>query len=156
MYRVIGADGQEYGPVSAEEMRRWIAEGRANAQTRVFAGAVGQWRLLGDLPEFAATSGSQSPSPPPVPRLDANLSKCALAGFILSALGFCCCLAGLPVSIAGLILSWVGLGRIKQDTQLSGRGLAIAGIVLGILGLLVSVGLLVMLLFDFTVNYAGS
>ena len=35
MYTIVGADGREYGPATADQVRRWIAEGRANAQTRV-------------------------------------------------------------------------------------------------------------------------
>jgi len=35
MYKIIGADGKEYGPIPAEQLREWIAEGRANAQTKV-------------------------------------------------------------------------------------------------------------------------
>ena len=33
MYRIIGGDGREYGPISLDQMRQWIAEGRVNAQT---------------------------------------------------------------------------------------------------------------------------
>ena len=35
MYRIVGKDGQQYGPVTAEQLRGWIAENRANAQTLV-------------------------------------------------------------------------------------------------------------------------
>ncbi len=34
MYRVLGADGKEYGPVTGEVLRHWITEGRANAHTK--------------------------------------------------------------------------------------------------------------------------
>jgi len=37
MYTIIGGDQKQYGPVTAEELRRWIAEGRADAQTQVLA-----------------------------------------------------------------------------------------------------------------------
>jgi hypothetical protein len=37
MYRIIGAAGRKYGPVSAEQMRQWIAEGRVNAHTMALA-----------------------------------------------------------------------------------------------------------------------
>ena len=33
MYRIIGSDGQQYGPVTADQLRQWIAMGRANRQT---------------------------------------------------------------------------------------------------------------------------
>ena len=42
MYKIIGIDGREYGPVSAGQLRQWIVEGRANAQTQALApGAAG-------------------------------------------------------------------------------------------------------------------
>jgi len=27
MYKIIGADGKQYGPISIEQMRQWIADG---------------------------------------------------------------------------------------------------------------------------------
>lgn len=53
MYKVIGADGSEYGPVSADQLRQWIAEGRANAQTKVQPEGSTEWTSLGTLAEFA-------------------------------------------------------------------------------------------------------
>jgi uncharacterized membrane protein len=53
MYKIIGADGQEYGPVTAEQIRQWIAENRANGQTRVKAVGNEEWKTLGELTEFA-------------------------------------------------------------------------------------------------------
>ena len=35
MYKIIGADGNEYGPITTEQLRQWLAEGRVNAQTKV-------------------------------------------------------------------------------------------------------------------------
>src|ERR1035441_8012944 len=52
MYRVLGADGKEYGPVNGEVLRQWITEGRANAQTRVKAEGAGDWQTLASVPEF--------------------------------------------------------------------------------------------------------
>ena len=54
MYRIIGKDGQQYGPVTAEQLRGWIAENRANAQTLVQTDGAQDWKPLGALPEFAA------------------------------------------------------------------------------------------------------
>ena len=56
MYKIIGADQKEYGPINAEQMRQWIAEGRVNGQTSVqFEG--GEWRPLATFPEFADSLG---------------------------------------------------------------------------------------------------
>jgi hypothetical protein len=51
MYRIIGGDGNEYGPVTAEQMRQWITENRVNGDTRV-QGADGVWKTLREFPEF--------------------------------------------------------------------------------------------------------
>jgi hypothetical protein len=68
MYRIIGGDGREYGPVSAEQVRDWIKQGRANAQTKIRPEAGGDWRTVGELPEFAAAPGA----PPAISTLDAE------------------------------------------------------------------------------------
>ena len=54
MYKVIGADGREYGPVAADVLREWIAQGRANGQTRVLQEGSTGWKTLGELSEFVA------------------------------------------------------------------------------------------------------
>lgn len=53
MYKIIGADGNEYGPVSIDQVRRWIAEGRADAQTKVQIEG-GEWKPLSEFSEFEA------------------------------------------------------------------------------------------------------
>ena len=63
MYRIVGKDGQQYGPVTAEQLRGWIAENRANAQTLVQAEGSQEWKPLGSFPEFAADL-----KPPPASR----------------------------------------------------------------------------------------
>ncbi len=60
MYRIIGTDQKEYGPVSRETILQWISEGRATVQSWVRAEGTSGWRRLGSLPEFvAAFSGNQ-------------------------------------------------------------------------------------------------
>lgn len=69
MYKIIGADGAEYGPASEDQIRRWIAEGRANAQTKIQKMGTSEWVELGNLPEFAdalaATLGTSFRAVPP-------------------------------------------------------------------------------------------
>jgi hypothetical protein len=66
MYRIIAADGKPYGPVSAEQLRQWIREGRAGGRTQVQTGATTGWQPLASLPEFADVFGTASASPPPL------------------------------------------------------------------------------------------
>ncbi len=61
MYTIIGGDGKEYGPVSIDQVRAWIAGGRANLSTKVRAVGTDTWKSIADCPEItgsAATAGS--------------------------------------------------------------------------------------------------
>jgi len=60
MYTIIGGDGKEYGPVSAEQVRAWIAAGRASPDTRAKALGTDTWRRLADFPAFGG-SGDEPP-----------------------------------------------------------------------------------------------
>lgn len=67
MYKIVGADGREYGPISLEQLRQWIAEGRANALTRVLPEGATEWKTLSELPEFAGTFVPGPGATPPGP-----------------------------------------------------------------------------------------
>ena len=54
MYKIVGKDSQQYGPVTAEQLRVWITENRANAQTLTQAERSPEWKPLSAFPEFAA------------------------------------------------------------------------------------------------------
>jgi hypothetical protein len=62
MFTIIGADGKEYGPVSADKLREWIAAGRANAQTQCKREGESAWSTLGSLSEFAGAFSAPPPA----------------------------------------------------------------------------------------------
>src|SRR4051812_34825577 len=66
MYKIIGADQKEYGPISGDQIRQWIAEGRVNGQTQVCAEGTQDWKPLSAFPEFGFTA---EPVPGAVPGL---------------------------------------------------------------------------------------
>ena len=68
-YKIIGGDQKEYGSISAEDMRRWIAEGRLNTQTLAKAEGDEEFRPLGGFPEFvdALAAAAAATEPPPAP-----------------------------------------------------------------------------------------
>jgi GYF domain 2 len=99
MYKIIGADGREYGPITADQLREWIAEGRANAQTRAQAEGSAQWKPLTEYLEFAPALGR---TPPPVsvpgpiylapPRRTNSLALMGMVmGIFAITCGMCCC-----------------------------------------------------------------
>jgi len=69
MYIIIGGDGKEYGSVTADDLRKWVAEGRLNAQSLVKAQGDAAFRPLSAFPEFAdifqaGTAGAIAPIAP--------------------------------------------------------------------------------------------
>lgn len=80
MFKMIGGDGREYGPFSAEQLRQWIAEHRANGQTLVQAEGAQGWKPLSEFPEFtailseAASTQTSFPSNPSAPTPDSSLA----------------------------------------------------------------------------------
>ena len=70
MYTIIGGDGKEYGSVLGEDLRKWIAEGRLNAQSLAKAESDAEFRPLSAFPELASlfgggtTSSASSAAPP--------------------------------------------------------------------------------------------
>jgi hypothetical protein len=62
-YKVIGGNQREYGPVSADEVRQWIGDGRLNTRSLAQAETSPEWKPLGGFPEFA--DALHQPKAPP-------------------------------------------------------------------------------------------
>jgi len=146
VYKIIGADGKEYGPISVDLLRQWVAEGRANGQTRVLAEGTTEWKPMAEVPELAALLtppsaapiASTAPGPislAPTPRNNPYAGWGLGLGIASVTLGLCCCY-GFPFSIPGIICSVIALNQIKEDPNLQqGRGMAMAGLILSILSI---------------------
>ena len=68
-YTIIGGDGKEYGPITADDLRKWIAEGRLNAQSLAKAESDAEFRSLDKFLEFADALGistATDAAPPPL------------------------------------------------------------------------------------------
>lgn len=144
MYKIVGSDGRQYGPVSAEQLRQWVVEGRANAWTLTLAEGATEWKPLGALPEFAANFRTMAPpaiKPAVTPYRKTN--SFAVWGLVcgIVAVFFClCCCLSVPLGALGLILSLTGLSQINDHPDVyDGRAAAIVGIVLSALGLLLGI-----------------
>ncbi len=66
MFNIIGADGSKYGPVTVDQLRQWIHEGRVNGRTQAQAADSTEWKPLADFPEFADIFSNSSGSVPPL------------------------------------------------------------------------------------------
>jgi len=121
MFKIIGADGQEYGPVAAEQLKQWIAKTRVNAQTRIQAGGAGEWKPLGSFPEWIGLVGAVPPPiaalcPPTASATSDRASKkiaAGICGILLGALG-----------IHKFILGYTGAGLVMLLVSVLTCGIA--------------------------------
>jgi len=121
MYKIIGGDGKEYGPVSADDVRQWIAEGRANGQTRVQAEGSADWQALGSLPEFGLSPDTAAPAPPlpgtaPVPTF---MKVISILNIVFGGLGLLC----IPFNLMAIHLATKTLDHVHLVTQTVGNSL---------------------------------
>jgi len=145
MYKLLGADKKEYGPVSADKIRTWMTQGRANARTKLQSAGSTAWKPLAEFPEFAAdlrpAKGAAAPTPPATGTRPAagpaKISGLAVASLVVSGLAATSRLLGCPglsvciMSLIGLVLGIIALVHInKSNAQLGGRGLALAGTII--------------------------
>jgi hypothetical protein len=155
MYKIIGADQKEYGPVSGDQIRHWINESRVNAQTRARAEGEQEWKPLSAFPEFAELLGAALGMPALAAGAAAETDSereaalravkgPAIALKVTAILGLILVGLGLVVNILTLSGVELGLGQTgdpemqKIFSRLSG-GL---GLVQGILGAVVGVVIL--------------
>jgi uncharacterized RDD family membrane protein YckC len=114
MFIIIGGDGREYGPVTADQVRAWIAAGRANLDTRAKAVGSDEWRVLGEYAEFSTPD-----APPVIDPAHAGVVLAELAsrgrrtaGAVLNAVFyFLCTIPGSMVMSARLLEQYPDLAR---------------------------------------------
>lgn len=92
MYKIIGGDGQQYGPATATQIREWVAAGRANAQTLAQAEGTVEWKPLSSFTEFADLATAILSAPPVLANIDNRKSK-------------------LVAGILGILVGWAGVHR---------------------------------------------
>lgn len=101
-YKIIGADGKEYGPVSTEQLREWIQQGRVGLPTQACPEGSTDWKPLSSYPEFASIPATP-PLVPPTLKDDRASPKIAagICGILLGCFG-----------VHKFILGYTGAGLI--------------------------------------------
>lgn len=95
MFKIIGADQKEYGPISVAQIRQWITDGRLNAASLAQRATGGDWQPLSSFEEFAdifnpaaapaapaptAPATPFSPAAAPVPTASREMAESAVKG----------------------------------------------------------------------------
>ena len=156
MYKIIGADGKEYGPISTDILRKWLAEGRVNAQTKVLPEGTTDWKALGDVPELAAAIPTVAPitAATPASAATANVPDYLVQSILVT---LCCCL---PFGIAAIVFaaqvkSKLGVGDVAGAMESSRKAKMWCWIAFGV-GIVVNLIVLVLNLLPIMLGAGGS
>ena len=154
MYHIIGGDGKEYGPITTDQIRDWLAQGRINRRTRVRPESSAEWKPADEIPELASLFEPMKVPPvdqgapplikPPVNRRPAK--GLAVMSFVLGLSSFVLCLSALAAFPAILCGHVARRRAARSPAQFGGHGFATTGLALGYLNIICSLVLLAMVL----------
>ena len=101
----------EYGPITGDQLRAWIAEGRVNAQTPVQAEGDTTWKPLSTFPELSLVlPAAPQPALFAAPAGDSDGRARALSQVTGPAIGLIVVVSiGIFFAIAGIILQAAGV-----------------------------------------------
>jgi len=148
----IARDGKQLGPFSLEEINRQLAAGTLSLSDNAWYEGAAGWMPLSSVPGVTGATSAPPPVAPTTPIVPASpvvspvatapvvprapTEPLAIWSFVLSLvglLGFCC--GGPMLGIAAVVCGHLGLSKINANPQLQGRGLAVAGLVIGYLAI---------------------
>lgn len=155
-----GSSAGQHGPVDENELRAMIASCGVGPLTLVWREGMSDWMPLQNVPDF----GIQQPAPylPPYggapgyyPGAPTPNSGLAIASMVCGIAGYLTCYFVGILGIPAVICGHMALSRINSSpVPVAGRGMAIAGLILGYLGILITVGSILLFVFAFVA--AGS
>lgn len=136
-------DGAELGPLTGPQMRRGVETGQVLASDFVWCEAMASWRRLQEVPELAKLLAGSSAA---VPAGSGNtIAPLAIASLVLGLTGMT--LLPFMGSVLAIVFGHVALRQVHNSQgKLAGKGLAIAGLVLGYLVVIPSVIALIVFL----------
>jgi hypothetical protein len=144
-----GSAAGQKGPIEENEIRAMIAAGQLGAETLVWRDGMKDWARLDTVGEL--TQGTISPYAPPqsfapgyyTPVASSGL---AIASMVCGIIAVISCYFGGIFGIPAVICGHLALSKIQQcPVPMTGRGMAIAGLVMGYLGILFSLAALVII-----------
>ena len=131
-YKIIGADGKEYGPVALSELQKWVGEGRITGATQVSRSDQQGWSTAASFQELGVRD-STGPAPVAAPSAADPVLERQLKGggswfYWIAGLSLVNSVLALSGSGTRFILG-LGIMRIFDELaqrMASGAGLAVA------------------------------
>ncbi len=143
-----GSSAGQHGPVAEDEVRAMIASGGIGPQTLVWREGMPSWQPIYSMPEFNGQAGAYLPpvqvgAPGYYPGAPIRYSGLAIASMVCGIVGYFTCYFVGILGIPAVICGHMALSRIDSSPfPVAGRGMAIAGLILGYLGILITLGVI--------------
>ena len=141
----IARDGKQLGPFSLDEVKSQLAAGTLSLSDNAWYEGAAGWAPLSSVPGVAGGApggptipAATTPTAPaggpvvPAPTPSAPTEPLAIWSLVLSIvgfLGFCC--GGSILEIGAIVCGHLALSKINANPALQGRGLALAGLIIG-------------------------
>lgn len=149
---------KQHGPVSEEDLKSKLSSGEVTEQDLAWCEGMGDWKPVGTLQQFKPAGSAAPPAPVPqgapspmgapgAPRQAmapvAPTSGLAITSLICGIIGICgffACFIPCIVGLGGIICGHMAMGEIKKSQdRIQGKGLAIAGMIMGYISVVVLV-----------------
>ncbi len=124
----VHKDGQQLGPCTLQELQASVASGKFSETDLCWHAGLDGWQPIASM---------LSATPPPLPAQAAShgtkTDPLSIWSLVLGILSWLCfsLLAGIPAIICGHF----SLGRLKKNAALRGKGMAVAGLIMGYVSL---------------------
>ncbi len=133
-----GENGGQLGPVDDQTLQAMVAQGRITAQTLVWREGMSNWQPYSTLALTEFQSANLGPSSfSPSMYAPAPNSGLAIASMVCGIVSLILCYVNAVAAIPAIICGHMALKKINEsELPMAGRGMAIAGLITGYLGLL--------------------
>lgn len=151
----VHSRGQRLGPLPLDEINRQLQAAQIFPDDLAWHEGLPTWIPLRSIQGvivpggLSQLPGAAIPSPgvmPPVIPPSMPVAKptdpLAICSLVFGILGMVCC-GSLILSIAAAVCGHISVSRTGKNPELEGRGLAIAGVILGYVGLVIGVAYLI-------------
>ena len=142
MLLFIHKNGKQLGPFPEAQAAEMLRAGEVSGTDLAWCEGMETWKPLSGFEQFRAIRSGPPPLPvqAPAPRPQQKTEPLSIWSLVLGIVSIVgCSVGGFLAGIPAVICGHIGLGRIKRDPSLGGRGMALAGLITGYIGMLILV-----------------